>query len=90
MKGLEMLFQMQKTRLNSDTCHRIGNHGIDVVTEDGVGVVGLLAVVVILTGCVMNGREQAHVRASENAVASLTRARVQENRRSLKRNQRIS
>ena len=52
-----MLFQMQKTRLKSDTCHRIGNHLIDAAAEVGVETVGPLDVVVVLSDVVMNGKE---------------------------------
>ena len=51
-----MPFQMQKTRLNLDTCHRIGDHLIDVAAEVGVEVVGVLVVVLVLTGRVLNGK----------------------------------
>ena len=51
-----MLFQMQKTRLNSDTRHGIGNHLIDVAAEVGDEVVSVLVVVVVPTGCVLNGK----------------------------------
>ena len=64
-----MLFQMQKTRLKSEARHGIGEHLIDAAIEVGVETVGLLPVVVVLTDVVMNGKEQAHVRASKNAVA---------------------
>ena len=49
-----MLFQMQKTRLKSDACQRIGDHLIDVAAEVGVQAVRLLAVVVVLMGRVLN------------------------------------
>ena len=51
-----MPFQMQKTRLNLDTRHRIGNHLIDVAAEVGVDVVALHVVVVVLSGRVLNGK----------------------------------
>ena len=57
-----MPFQMQKTRLNLDTRHGIGNHLIDVAAEVCVEAVALLVVVVVLTGRVLNGkRERADV-----------------------------
>ena len=49
---------MEKTRLNSGNHHGIGVHRIDVAAEVGVEVVGLLTVVVVLTGHVMNGKER--------------------------------
>ena len=49
-----MLFQMQKTRLNSDARQGIGNHWIDRAAEVSVEAVRLLAVVVELMGRVMN------------------------------------
>ena len=62
-----MLFQMQKTRLNSNGCHGIGAHGVDVAAEVGVEAVHLLAVVVVLTGRVMNGKEsQRHPKSRAN------------------------
>ena len=54
-----MPFQMQKTRLNLDTRHRIGNHLINVAAEVGVAVVGVLVVVVVLSGRVMNRLKSA-------------------------------
>ena len=50
---------MQKTRLKSDYCHGIGKHLIDAAAEVGVETVGLLVVVVVLTGRVMNVKERA-------------------------------
>ena len=51
-----MIFQMQKTRLNSGTRHRIHEHRIDVAAEVDVEAVGILAVVFVLTGHVMNAQ----------------------------------
>ena len=51
-----MPFQMQKTRLNSDTRHGIGNHLIDVAAEVGDEVVSVLVVFVVPTGRVLNGK----------------------------------
>ena len=51
-----MPFQMQKTRLNLDKRHGIGNLLIDVAAEVGVAVVGVLVVVVVLSGHVLNGK----------------------------------
>ena len=71
MKGLEMLFQMQKTRLNLDACHRIGNHLIDVAAEVGVEAVALLAVVVVLSGLVLY-RKRACGRPKSRANGKIT------------------
>ena len=49
---------MQKTRLDSDACQGIGDHWIDMAAEVKVEPVHPLAVVVVLTGRVMNGKER--------------------------------
>ena len=72
---------MQKTRLNLDTCHRLGDHWIDVATEVGIEAFALLVVVFVLIGRVMNGKVQLRSKTvllyeRKRAVA---RARVQGN-----------
>ena len=62
---------MQKTRLKSDACHGIGDHLIDPVAEVGVGIVGLLAVVVVLSGLVLNGK-RARGRPKSRANGEIT------------------
>ena len=59
-----MLFQMQKTRLKSEARHGIGEHLIDAAAEVGVETVGLLAVLIVLSGCIMNGKECARTSKS--------------------------
>ena len=60
---------MQKTRLNSDTRHGIGNHLIDVAAEVGDEVVSVLVVFVVPTGRVLNGKE--HPLRSKNSAHAL-------------------
>ena len=75
-----MLFQMQKTRLNLDTRHRIGNHLIDVAAEVYVEAVALLVVVVVLTGRVLNGRS-ASTQVKKQRVVVQNRVRSEIRRR---------
>ena len=53
-----MPFQVQKTRLKSDPCHRIGDHWTDVAAEVNVDIVGFLGVIFVLIDHVMNGKER--------------------------------
>ena len=54
-----MPFQIKKTRVKSDPCQEIDNHWIGVAAEVDVDAVGHLAVVFILAGHVMNGKQRA-------------------------------
>ena len=68
---------MQKTRLNLDTRHRIGNHLIDVAAEVYVEAVAHLVVVVVLTGRVLNEkREHTDVQNARGRPKSLANGKI--------------
>ena len=64
---------MQKTRLKSEDCHRIGKHLIDAAAEVGFETLGLHAVVVVLTDVVLNEKERAHRRTNSGQTGADSR-----------------